>query len=85
MADYTTQNDLFYAPPTLQVEQAIPSGLPGVSQDQYGQTAFLNYSINLVHHYTGLKFLDATTSSGTRGRRGVSTTRSKRGRISSRA
>ncbi len=32
-ADYTTQNDLFYAPPDLQVEQAIPSGLPGVSQD----------------------------------------------------
>jgi TonB-linked SusC/RagA family outer membrane protein len=63
-ADYTTQNDLFYAPPTLQVEQEIPSGLPGVSQDQYGQTAFLNYSINLVHHYTGLKFLDATTSVG---------------------
>jgi TonB-dependent starch-binding outer membrane protein SusC len=63
-ADYTTQNDLFYAPPTLQVEQAIPSGLPGVSQDQYGQTAYLNYSINLVHHYTGLQFLDATTSIG---------------------
>jgi TonB-linked SusC/RagA family outer membrane protein len=63
-ADYTTQNDLFYAPPDLQVEQAISSGLPGVAQDQYANTTYLNYSINLVHHYTGLKFLDATTSIG---------------------
>ena len=63
-ADYTTQNDLFYAPPDLQVEQQISSGLPGVAQDQYGNTTYLNYSVNLVHHYTGLKFLDATTSVG---------------------
>jgi TonB-dependent SusC/RagA subfamily outer membrane receptor len=63
-ADYTTQNDLFYAPPDLQVEQEISSGLPGVAQDQYGLTTYLNYSINLVHHFTGLKFLDATTSAG---------------------
>ena len=63
-ADYTTQNDLFYAPPDLQVEREISSGLPGVAQDQYGNTTYLNYSINLVHHYTGFKFLDATTSVG---------------------
>ncbi len=63
-ADYTTQNDNFYAPPDLQVEQEISSGLPGVAQDQYGETTYLNYSINLVHHFTGLKFLDATTSAG---------------------
>jgi TonB-dependent starch-binding outer membrane protein SusC len=63
-ADYTTQNDLFYAPPDLQVEQEISSGLPGVAQDQYGMTTYLNYSINLVHHFTGLKWLDATTSAG---------------------
>jgi TonB-linked SusC/RagA family outer membrane protein len=63
-ADYTTQNDNFYAPPDLQVEEAISSGLPGVAQDQYGETTYLNYSINLVHHFTGIKFLDATTSVG---------------------
>jgi TonB-dependent starch-binding outer membrane protein SusC len=63
-ADYTTQNDLFYAPPDLQVEREISSGLPGVAQDQYGLTTYLNYSINLVHHFTGLKFVDATTSVG---------------------
>jgi hypothetical protein len=63
-ADYTYQSDLFFAPTSLQVEQAIPSGLPGVSQDNYARTTFLNYSINLVHHYTGLSWLDATTSIG---------------------
>ena len=63
-ADYTYQSDLFYAPPSLQVEQAVPSGLPGVSQDNYAKTEYLNYSINLVHHYTGLSWLDATTLAG---------------------
>jgi len=63
-ADYTTQNDNFYAPPDLQVEQEISSGLPGVAQDAYANTTYLNYSINLVHHFTGLSFLDATTSVG---------------------
>jgi TonB-linked SusC/RagA family outer membrane protein len=63
-ADYTYQSDLFFAPPSLQVEQVIPSGLPGVSQDNYANTTYLTYSINLVHHYTGLSWLDATTSIG---------------------
>jgi TonB-linked SusC/RagA family outer membrane protein len=63
-ADYSNQNDLFFAPPSLQVEQQVPSGLPGVSQDNYAKTEYLNYSINLVHHYTGLSWLDATTSVG---------------------
>jgi TonB-dependent starch-binding outer membrane protein SusC len=63
-ADYTYQSDLFYAPPDLQVERDVPSGLPGVSQDNYANTTYLNYSINLVHHYTGLSWLDATTSVG---------------------
>ncbi len=63
-ADYANQNDLFYAPPSLQVEQEVPSGLPGVSQDNYAKTEYLNYSINLVHHFTGLSWLDATTSVG---------------------
>ena len=63
-ADYTTQSDLFYAPPTLQLEQDNPSGLPGVSSDNYARITYLNYSINLVHHYAGLSWLDATTSVG---------------------
>jgi TonB-dependent starch-binding outer membrane protein SusC len=63
-ADLTDQSDKFYAPPGLQVEQDIPSGLPGVAQDQYGRTTYYNYSLNLIHHFTGLSFLDATTSFG---------------------
>jgi TonB-linked SusC/RagA family outer membrane protein len=63
-ADYTYQSDKFFAPPDLQVEQVIPSGLPGVSQDNYANTTFLTFSFNLVHHYTGLSWLDATTSVG---------------------
>ncbi len=63
-ADYATQSDLFYAPPTLQLEQDNPSGLPGVSSDNYARITYLNYSINLVHHYAGLSWLDATTSVG---------------------
>ena len=63
-ADLTTQSDKFYAPPDLQVEQEVPSGLPGVSQDQYGNDQYYNYSLNLIHHYTGLTWLDATTSLG---------------------
>jgi TonB-linked SusC/RagA family outer membrane protein len=62
--DLTTQSDKFYAPPDLQVEQEIPSGLPGVSQDQYANTKYYNLSLNLVHHFTGISFLDATTSFG---------------------
>lgn len=62
--DLTTQQDKFYAPPDLQVEQQIPTGLPGVAQDEYGKTTYFNYSINVVHRYTGLSFLDMTTSLG---------------------
>jgi TonB-dependent starch-binding outer membrane protein SusC len=61
-ADLTTQNDKFYAPPDLQVEQTL--SLPGVSQDQYANNKYYNYSLNLIHHFTGLRFLDATTSLG---------------------
>jgi TonB-dependent starch-binding outer membrane protein SusC len=63
-ADYAYQSDLFYAPPDLQVEQEVPSGLPGVSQANYARTTFLNASVNLVHHYTGFSFMDMTTSVG---------------------
>lgn len=63
-ADLTSQTDQQYAPPDLQVEYQSPSGLPGVATLQSDQTNYLNYSVNVVYHYTGLSFLDATTSAG---------------------
>ncbi len=69
-ADLTSLNDLLYAPPTLQVEQLEPSGLPGASVSNTATTTYYNYSFNLSHHFTGLSWLDATTSIGyTRDRR----------------
>ncbi len=69
-ADYTSLSDLIYAPPTLQVEQLEPSGLPGTSVSNSASTQYYNYSFNLTHHYSGLSFLDAVTSLGyTRDRR----------------
>jgi TonB-linked SusC/RagA family outer membrane protein len=63
-ADITNINDLLYAPPDLQVEQREPSGLPGASITNNATIEYYNYSFNLTHHYTGLSFLDATTSIG---------------------
>jgi TonB-dependent starch-binding outer membrane protein SusC len=69
-ADLTNLSDLLYAPPTLQVEQLVPSGLPGTSVSNSASTQYFNYSFNLTHHYSGLSFLDAVTSLGyTRDRR----------------
>jgi len=69
-ADLASIHDLLYAPPDLQVEQVIASGLPGTSVSNVAQINYLNYSLNLTHHYTGLSWLDATTSAGfTRDRR----------------
>jgi TonB-dependent starch-binding outer membrane protein SusC len=69
-ADVTSESDLLYAPPTLQVEQLEPSGLPGTSVSNSATTQYYNYSFNLTHHYSGLSFLDAVTSLGyTRDRR----------------
>ena len=56
--------DLLYAPPTLQVEQQVPSGLPGTSVSNSATTQYYNYAFNLTHHYSGLSFLDAVTSLG---------------------
>jgi TonB-dependent starch-binding outer membrane protein SusC len=61
--DFTAQRDQLYAPPGLQVERFIPGG-PGTATLQDDQTSFLNYSINLVHHYGASSSLDATTSLG---------------------
>ncbi|HWZ59279.1 MAG TPA: TonB-dependent receptor plug domain-containing protein, partial [Gemmatimonadaceae bacterium] len=63
-ADITSINDQLYAPTDLQVEQRQPNGLPGVAISNTGSIEYYNYSINLTHHYTGLSFLDATTSIG---------------------
>jgi TonB-dependent starch-binding outer membrane protein SusC len=63
-ADLASYHDLLYAPPTLQVEQRVPNGLPGVSVSNVAQINYLNYSINLIHHYDGLSWLDATTAVG---------------------
>lgn len=63
-ADLTSLNDKLYAPPTLQVEQAISTGLPGTSVSNDAQINYFNYSVNLLHHYTGLSWLDASTSAG---------------------
>ena len=62
-ADLSELQDQLYAPPDLQVERTATT-LPGVSTTQNANNQYLNYSINLIHHYTGLTFLDATTSVG---------------------
>ncbi len=54
--------DELYAPANLQLEQTLP--LPGVSTTQTTHDQYINYSVNLIHHYTGLSWLDATTSVG---------------------
>ncbi len=69
-ADLASVHDLLYAPPDLQVEQSIPTALPGAAVSNDATINYFNYSINLTHHYTGFSFLDATTSVGfTRDRR----------------
>ena len=63
-ADLASLNDQLYAPPYLQVEQEISTGLPGSAVSNTSQTNYYNYQINLIHHWTGLSWLDATTSVG---------------------
>lgn len=61
-ADLAQVYDALFAPSNLQFEQA--EALPGVSTTQTTVNQYVNYSINLIHHYTGLSWLDATTSAG---------------------
>jgi TonB-linked SusC/RagA family outer membrane protein len=61
-ADLAQQRDQLYAPPSLQIEQA--QALPGIATSNTANINYLNYSLNVVHHYTGLSFLDLTTSAG---------------------
>ncbi len=63
-ADLTSYHALLYAPPTLQVEQEIATGLPGTSVSNDATIDYYNYSLSLVHHYTGFSWLDATTAVG---------------------
>jgi TonB-linked SusC/RagA family outer membrane protein len=62
--DVVNQRDQLYAPPTLQLEQSVPTGLPGTATLQADETTYLNYSINAIHHYTAPGLFDATTSIG---------------------
>lgn len=64
-ADLSHQRDDNYSPPYLQIEQHKP--LPGTANVNISDAQYLNYSLNLVHHYTGWSFLDATTSIGVTG------------------
>jgi TonB-linked SusC/RagA family outer membrane protein len=61
-ADIAHVRDDLFAPSNLQFEQA--QALPGVSTTQETDNQYINYSLNLIHHYTGLSWLDATTSAG---------------------
>ena len=61
-ADLAHQTDDFYAPPTIQIEENQP--LPGVATNLSGDNTYLNYNVNLVHHYAGGNNFDATTSIG---------------------
>ncbi len=61
-ADIAHVLDALYAPSDLQIEQ--DQSLPGVATTQTSDIQYLNYSINIIHHYTGLSWLDATTSAG---------------------
>jgi TonB-linked SusC/RagA family outer membrane protein len=61
--DFVNERDQFYAPPNLQVEQqAAP--VPGVSIYSAPSAQLENYSVSLIHTYTGLSWLTATTSLG---------------------
>jgi len=61
-ADLAHQADNFYAPPDIQIETNQP--LPGVATNLSADNTYLNYNVNLVHHYAGGSNFDATTSIG---------------------
>jgi TonB-linked SusC/RagA family outer membrane protein len=63
-ADLSSFHALLYAPPFLQVEQQIYTGLPGTSVSNDATINYFNYSLNLTYHNTVLPFLDATTAVG---------------------
>jgi TonB-linked SusC/RagA family outer membrane protein len=66
-ADFTQQHDQIYAPPSLQVEQLSPSGLPGVATSANANTTYSNFSLSLIHTFTAVRDVAATTSVGIAG------------------
>ena len=63
-ADYAIQKDQFYAPPDLQVETSPLSAFPGTSTYQSATNSLSNYSFSIIHVYTGIHGVSATTSVG---------------------
>ncbi len=63
-ADLSSFHALLYAPPSLQVEQQIYTGLPGTSESNDATIDYFNYSLNLTYKNTVLSWLDATTAVG---------------------
>lgn len=61
-ADVSGQRDLDYAPASLQIEQL--SNLPGIVNIDRAHTLYDNGSLDAVHHFTGVRGIDATTSLG---------------------
>jgi TonB-dependent starch-binding outer membrane protein SusC len=70
-ADLADQTDRIYSPPQLQVEEH--KALDGTVTDLASNINYLNWSLNLVHHYTYGNYVDATSSVGwTRDQRSTS-------------
>jgi TonB-linked SusC/RagA family outer membrane protein len=63
-ADYAIQKDQFYAPADLQVETSPLSAFPGTSTYQSATNQLSNYSFSIIHTYTGIRGVQATTSAG---------------------
>ncbi len=61
-SDLADQSDRLYSPPQLQIEEH--KALDGTVTDLAGNINYLNWALNLVHHYTAGRFIDATTSIG---------------------
>jgi TonB-linked SusC/RagA family outer membrane protein len=63
-ADYAVQKDQFYAPPSLQVETSPLSAFAGTSTYQSATNQLSNYSFSIVHVFTGIRGVQATSSVG---------------------
>jgi TonB-dependent starch-binding outer membrane protein SusC len=65
-ADFTNVHDQFYLPPNTWVEEGplVPASQRGVATDGESYARLSNYAISLIHRFTGLSWLNATTSVG---------------------
>jgi TonB-linked SusC/RagA family outer membrane protein len=61
-ADLANETVRIYSPPQLQIEQH--KALDGTVTNLASNTNYLNWALNLVHHYTSGPNIDATTSIG---------------------